>query len=90
MNVKTNPVPSCRRNLNVESATNVLDGAIADLSETIEALEQHLRPLLGDERPCTLGEDRCRGESEVAERILCNADAIRGSSERIRQLIDRL
>lgn len=79
-----------RRNLNVENAANVLDGAVADLHETVQALESHLQPLLGDDRPCEKACDRSRGDSEVAERLLDNADAVRGRSERIRQLIDRL
>ncbi len=81
---------ACRRNLNVENATNSLDDAVAGLREVVDALEAHLQPLLGDERPIGNSEDRCRGDSEVAERILTNADGIRARSIRIRELIDRL
>lgn len=80
----------CRRKLNVENAANSIDGAVSDLRDAVDALETHLQPLLGDERPCAKGEDRPRGDSEVAEQLMCHADAVRGRAERIRQLIDRL
>lgn len=79
-----------RRNLNVENATNDLDGAVADLREAVEALENHLAPLLAPERQCGDCENRTQGDSEVAERILSKADSVRSSSYRIRELIDRL
>lgn len=82
--------PVCRRNLNVEMATGVLDEAVADMREAVAALEQHLEPLLAPENPCGAGCDRSQGESEVAERILSIADRTRQSSARIRELIDRL
>ena len=81
---------SVRRNLNVESATNELDGAVADLREAVSALESHLAPLLAPEFPYGVGNDRAQGESELAERILSNADRTRKSSERIHYLIHRL
>lgn len=87
---KATGAPSCRRNLNVENAVNDLDGAVADLREALEALEHHIAPLLGSERPQEVGGDRTQGESDLAERILCNADRIRARSARIRELIDRL
>jgi hypothetical protein len=83
------PAP-CRRNLNVESAANVLDSAIADLNDAVDALNSHLQPLLSDERPSTAAEDRERGGSEVADRIMSSADQIRCRTARIRDLIDRL
>lgn len=79
-----------RRNLNVESATNELEGAVDDLRETVSLLESLLSPLLAPERPCGVGGDRSCGESELAERILTQADRTRQSSDRIRELIDRL
>lgn len=79
-----------RRNLNVEAAANDLDGATIDLTESISALANHLQPLLADERPWDVGPDRARGDSEVAERILSNADRARDGAARIRDLIDRL
>lgn len=81
---------AARRNLNVENATNQLEGAVSDMREAVEALEAHLQPLLATERPCGIGEDRQQGESEVAERIISSADYVRGASARIRELIDRL
>lgn len=88
-NVSVGPV-AVRRNLNVENATSDLDDAVAGLREAVEALEHHLSPLLAPERPCDAGCDRAQGESEVAERILTNADRTRQSSARIRELIERL
>jgi len=79
-----------RRNLNVELATNTLDGAVADLREAIEALEHHLAPLLAPERPEASGLCRERGDSELAERIMADADAIQSRTARLRELIDRL
>lgn len=81
---------SVRRNLNVESATNELDGAVAHLREAVSALESNLAPLLAPERPCDIANDRAQGESELAERILSNAERTRQSSERIHDLIQRL
>jgi hypothetical protein len=92
-NVVTNSfeqVKSCRKVLNVESATNYLDDAVAYMLEAVEALDAHLQPLLGSEHPIGCAEERIKGDSEVAERIMSNADAIRGRSDRIRMLIDRL
>lgn len=79
-----------RRNLNVESATCDLEGAVDVLREVVGALENHLAPLLAPERPEGPCCDRTRGESEVAERILSSADQVRDRSARIRELIDRL
>lgn len=81
---------TCRRSLNIEVATNELEGAVADMREAIEALSSHLAPLLSHERPTGEGCERIKGDSEVAERIMSQADVIRGRSACIRDLIDRL
>lgn len=87
MNTSTN---SCRRSLNVERATNDLEGTVSDMRDAMEALESHLVPLLSPERPSDIGEDRQQGESEIAERIISSADRVRSVSARIRDLIERL
>lgn len=85
--VSENPI---RRNLNVESAINDLDGAVSDLRDAVSELESQLAPLLAPERPCGNDCDRSQGESELADRILSNFDRTRQLSARIRELIDRL
>lgn len=79
-----------RRNLNVENAASELDRSVIDLHEAVEALEHHLEPLLACKSPVSAGEERRKGESELAERILSNADSISSRSARIRDLIERL
>jgi hypothetical protein len=88
--MNASPISAVRRNLNVENATNDLDDAVAGLREAVEALENHLAPLLSPEHPRGPCWDRAQGESDLAERILAQADRTRQSSDRIRELIDRL
>lgn len=79
-----------RRLLNVESAAGSLEGAAADLSEAMKALEERLRPILAPARPSEECGDRLKGDSDVAERIHSSVDVVRGVTASIRDLADRL
>lgn len=79
-----------RRTLNVEAAAADVSSSVDELRDAIVALEQHLAPLLSGERPVPCETDRPDGESEVAERLRQQAALIRGSSDRVRMLIERL
>lgn len=79
-----------RANLNVETAANQIYRATEELQDAITCLANRLQPLLAPERPLPLNEDRAKGESELAECLLQQADYVRSRVFEIRGLIDRL
>jgi len=87
----TASVETCRTALNVERSTSDLEVALRDMGDVVSKLESVLAPLLGPDGDKSMaGPDRARGDSEVAERIMCQVDAAEACAGRIHSLIDRL
>lgn len=81
---------ACRTALNVERSTSDLEASLREMGDAVAALEDVVAPLLSSAVDDSLGSDRAPADSEVAERIMLQADAAGRYAARIRSLIARL